>query len=73
MLVGIGAAAFEAGIRPGDVIMEFNGRPVDDASQFQRQLSDAEIGTTAPIKLMRRGREVDLRVRVSGADVRRGI
>jgi Do/DeqQ family serine protease len=61
------SAAFEAGIRPGDVIVEFNGRPVDDASQFLRQLSDAEIGTTAPIKLLRRGREVDVRVRVAGA------
>jgi Do/DeqQ family serine protease len=65
------SAAFEAGIRPGDVIVEFNGRPVDDASQFLRQLSDAEIGTTVTIKLLRRGREMDVRVRVAGADLKR--
>ena len=61
------SAAFEAGIRPGDVIVEFNGRAVDDAAQFLRQLSDADIGATVPIKLLRRGREVDVRVRVAGA------
>jgi S1-C subfamily serine protease len=65
------SAAFEAGIRPGDVIIAFNGRPVDDAAQFQRALSDAEIGSTVTLTLKRRDREIDVKVRVLGTDLRR--
>jgi Do/DeqQ family serine protease len=66
------SAAYEAGIRPGDVIVAFNGRAVEDVSQFQRMLADTEIGSTVTFKLLRRGREIDAKVRVLGADGRRG-
>ena len=36
--------AYAAGLRPGDIIVSFNGTPIDDASQFVRLLSDAKIG-----------------------------
>ena len=39
--------AYEAGLRPGDVIVAFNGQTVDDPSQFCRLVADAKIGTTA--------------------------
>ena len=35
------AEAYNAGIRPGDVIVGFNGRPVDDPSQLYRYVADA--------------------------------
>jgi S1-C subfamily serine protease len=65
------SAAYEAGIRPGDVIVSFGGRAVEDAAQFVRLLSEAPIGSTVTIALLRGGNEVDARVRILAADVRR--
>src|SRR3954469_8202609 len=39
--------AWQAGLRPGDIILTFNGRPVEDASAFMRMLADAKVGTAA--------------------------
>src|SRR5437763_1775510 len=41
--------AYEAGLRPGDVVVAFNGQKVDDPSQFFRLVADAKIGTTATV------------------------
>jgi Do/DeqQ family serine protease len=65
------SAAYEAGIRPGDVIVTFNGRDVEDAAQFARLLSDAAIGSTVTITVLRGGKAVDARVRILAADLRR--
>ncbi len=67
------SAAYEAGVRPGDVIVGFEGKPVDDAASFLRLLSDAPIGGTVTMQVIRNGRQVDTKVRVSGADVRRPV
>jgi serine protease Do len=54
--------AYEAGVRPGDVIVGFNNTPVSDPSQLFRLVADAEIGSTATLRVFRNGRTVDLRV-----------
>ena len=65
--------AFEAGIRPGDVIVAFNGQPVSDPSQFLRLVADAKIGTTATVRVLRDGRSTDFKLPiVSSAGVARG-
>jgi Do/DeqQ family serine protease len=56
--------AYEAGIRPGDVIVGFNGARIEDPSQLLRLLADAKIGSTATVDLIRRGRRVEIRVPV---------
>jgi Do/DeqQ family serine protease len=56
------AEAYNAGVRPGDVIVGFNGRPVDDPSQLYRYVADARVGSTAAITVLRSGRTVDLKV-----------
>jgi serine protease Do len=53
---------YDAGLRPGDVIVEFNNQPVDDPSQFFRLVADAKIGSTATVKVLRGGRELNLRL-----------
>jgi Do/DeqQ family serine protease len=64
--------AYEAGVRPGDVIVGFNGTKIDDPSQLYRLVADAKIGTTATIKVLRNGRTLDLKVPiVSDARARR--
>ena len=60
--MGRGSAAYGAGIRPGDVILTFNGQPVEDPSHLRRLLADTAIGSTATVGLIRNGRPVSLQV-----------
>jgi serine protease Do len=53
--------AYESGVRPGDVIVAFNGRPIADPSQFLRMVADARIGSTATVTVLREGRKVEFR------------
>lgn len=56
--------SYEAGLRPGDVIVGFNGQRVDDPSQFFRLVADAKIGSTATVRVLRNGRQTDVRLPV---------
>jgi Do/DeqQ family serine protease len=51
--------SFAAGLRPGDVIVAFNGQKVDDPSQFFRLVADAKVGSTASVTALRNGREME--------------
>jgi serine protease Do len=48
-----GGAAAKAGIQPGDVIVEFNGRPVADNSVLVEMVMATRPGTTAPVTIIR--------------------
>lgn len=50
--VEAGGPAERAGIRPGDVILEFQGERIDDADELVRLVSDAAPGTNARIVVM---------------------
>jgi S1-C subfamily serine protease len=56
--------AYQAGIEPGDVIVSVNGPNVIDPGHFNQLISDAGIGTTATIVVIREGRQVTLKVPV---------
>jgi Do/DeqQ family serine protease len=56
--------AYRAGMRPGDVIVTFNGTTIEDASHFMRILADAPIGSTVTLGLFREGEMVNARVPV---------
>jgi Do/DeqQ family serine protease len=56
--------AYQAGIRPGDIIVGFNGTSLDDAHHLLRLLADAQIGSTATLELLRDGKSLTLRVPV---------
>ena len=53
---------YEAGLRPGDVIVEFNKQRVDDPSQFFRLVADAKVGSTASVRVLREGRAMDFKL-----------
>jgi serine protease Do len=53
---------YDAGIRAGDVIVGFNGTPIDDPSQFLRLVSDSKIGSTATLRVLRNGRTLDVKM-----------
>ena len=63
--------AYDAGIRPGDVIVAFNAESVDDASHLLRLLADAPIGETVVLTGSREGREVIFEVEIGRARSRR--
>jgi len=62
-----GSASYDAGLRPGDVIVSFNGQSIDDASQLRRLVADAKIGTTAALKVVRNTRVVDMRIPIESS------
>jgi Do/DeqQ family serine protease len=65
--------AYAAGMRPGDIVLSFNGTPIEDWSQFSRFLSDAKIGGTVSLGLLREGKALTIKVPIvkSTAQVRR--
>ena len=62
---------FQLGLRPGDVIIGFNGQAVDDPSQFLRFVADAKIGTTATVKALRAGRTLEFKLPIVSSSTRR--
>jgi Do/DeqQ family serine protease len=63
--------AYQAGLRPGDVIVSFNGLPVDDPSQFVRNVADARIGSTATVRVLRNGRPIEFKLPIVSSSNRR--
>jgi S1-C subfamily serine protease len=65
--------AYAAGMRPGDIVVSFDGKTIDDAQQFVRLLSDAKAGTTATLGLFREGKTLTVKVPIvkSGGRPRR--
>jgi len=56
------SAAYDVGIRPGDVIVRFNNTSIDDPSQLYRLVADARIGSDANLRVLRNGRTLDFKV-----------
>ncbi len=56
--------AGEAGMRAGDVIVEYNGRPVTDNSSLVAMVTRTAPGTTVPVRVMRDRKSVSLNVTV---------
>jgi Do/DeqQ family serine protease len=56
------SAAYDVGIRPGDVIVRFNNTAIEDPSQLYRLVADARIGSDAAIRVLRNGKPLDFKV-----------
>jgi serine protease Do len=50
--------AAKAGIMAGDVVVEFNNRPIKEMKDLPRIVADTPIGQKVPVKVMRKGKEV---------------
>ena len=59
------SSAFQAGLRPGDVVVSFNGTQVEDPGHLARLVSDARIDSTAAIGVIREGRRIELKVPIT--------
>jgi len=63
--VNPGTPAQKAGIQPGDVIVEFNGKKVTDADNLSLMVSECSPGTEAAVKLIRNGHEKNFTVKLA--------
>jgi serine protease Do len=57
--------AYAAGLRPGDIILTFNARTIEDASAFMRMLADSKAGTVAKLEILRESRRLELTVPIT--------
>jgi serine protease Do len=53
---------YDAGLRPGDIIITFNGQTVTDPSHLNRLVLDAKIGSTATVVVLREGRRIEFKL-----------
>jgi Do/DeqQ family serine protease len=56
------SGAYAGGLRAGDIIVSFEGTPVEDSQHFMRLLSDAPIDSTVTLGLLRNGRNASAKV-----------
>ena len=64
------STAFKAGLKPADVVVSFNGTMVEDPGHLSRLISDAKIGSTATLGVMRNGRRIELKVDITRLSAR---
>jgi serine protease Do len=59
-----GGPAEKAQLKPGDVIIEFNGKKLDASNHLPRLVAETKIGSTATLKIMRDGKMIDATIEV---------
>ncbi len=67
--VSPGGAAQKGGIEPGDVILEFNGRPVPNQNDLVKMVIATKPGTSVPVKLLRNKQERTVTLTIDELDL----
>ena len=57
-----GSPAGRAGLREGDVIVEFNASPITSVDDLHKQLTGAQVGVRSPLTLIRHTEKLQLEV-----------
>ncbi|HNR78589.1 MAG TPA: trypsin-like peptidase domain-containing protein, partial [Parvularculaceae bacterium] len=52
--------ALAAGLKPNDVILDFNKKPVNSVRDLTRAVADTPVGATVPVTVLREGKRVIL-------------
>jgi serine protease Do len=63
------SAAQKAGLEPGDVVVEFNGRAVPNRDELVKMVVSTKPGTTVPVKILRNKQEKTLTITVEQLDL----
>ncbi len=58
--VGKGSPAEKSGIQHGDIILEFNKKPIRDSSHLMHTIGATAVGKSVEIKVLRNGKEKQL-------------
>ena len=64
-----GQPAAKAGIEPGDIILEFNGKPVRNTDELVGTVVRTKPGTTVPVKILRDKQERTINITVDELDL----
>jgi serine protease Do len=56
--------AADSGIQPSDVILKFDGQPIENMRDLPRAVAATPIGKNVPLELLRKGQTVDVNVTV---------
>ena len=64
-----GQPAHKAGIEPGDIILEFNGKPVRNTDELVATVVRTKPGTTVPVKILRDKQERTVNLTVDELDL----
>ena len=59
-----GGPADRGGIKPGDMLVEINGKPVNDSTEMLNQISGLAPGKVAALKILRNQTETQLQISV---------
>ncbi len=56
--------ADRAGLKPGDVVISFEGKMITESHEFPMMVAHQPVGKTVKIRVLREGKEVDLEVKL---------
>jgi serine protease Do len=59
-----GSPAEKAGIKPGDIIVEFNGKPIKEMNELPRLVAAVPVGRVVEVKVLRNGASQVFRVEI---------
>ncbi|HOL48945.1 MAG TPA: DegQ family serine endoprotease [bacterium] len=57
--------AEKGGLKPGDVILEFNGNSVTDTKDLQKKVADAKVGETATLTVWRDKKKINVQIKIA--------
>ena len=63
--VTTGGPAEEAGIESGDVILEFDGRKIEEMRDLPRIVAETQVGRTVDVEVLRRGQQERFEVTIA--------
>jgi serine protease Do len=58
------SGAFKAGIKAGDIILEFNGVLINEMKELPKIVAQTEVGKTVEVKVWRNGKEISKKIKL---------